>query len=138
MNKYPLEQENGDFVYSAFGPTWAFMFRGDDGFRERGYNLVNNFGPREKKFYRYDAWSNYFTLHEQQCLRIIALYYRGQLILDGAPAGKQTNVLARHKARQFWDNRVEKKSIFDYNVIQPDWYSLGYIKSIDRQHKQPS
>ena len=136
INIHPLEEEKGQFIHSIFGATYAFLFRGDENFLERSYNLVNNFSSVEKKFHQFDENTFYFTLTEEEAIDIIALYYRGQLVMEHHPENEELEKLAKEKAILFWETKVEKYSMFkSLAESTPDPYLLGYIKSINRLYK---
>jgi hypothetical protein len=124
----PLELESGEFIYSPYSKYHAFICRGDLDFLERAYNLINNFSPAPKSFYKFDEMTRYFVIPEEELINILSLYYCGQLALIRNPDPLTLNTFAREKAILFWEQCVVKMAFFaKKRFYSPETYSLGYI-----------
>ena len=122
-----LEDENGTVIFSKYGNCEVLVFKGDNDFINRWYNLCYNFSITNKKLYRFLDIGFYISTTENKIIYGLANYFYGQIIINNEIPIKQiidkkdnitieydenlANKMAAEKAVKFWTSNIIKENL---------------------------
>jgi len=147
----PLNNETGQFIYSLYGSGHALMFRGDEKFLDRCFNLISNFHYLPKQIIEFDTQTHYVILDEGQINEMVLRACKAEIYLDESKKTicqglsdedyekylNETSVneekvlaLAQQSVQSWWSKVVRENLLTQQYSLSVPTYQLGTINEV--------